>query len=112
MSLYTYLLLTAHISTDLVFQPSWIALNKKKLNYPMLAHIVISTLAIQLVLIFCLPIKQILLASFIWMISHLFLDISKEEMTDRRPSWYWPLFGLDQLGHITTIFILSRLFNI
>ena len=112
MSTTVYLLLAAHILTDLAFQPSWIALNKKMLNLPMLTHAAMNTLAIFLVLFFKLEANQLFLALLIWLPSHLFLDIIKERLSKIKPEWQWPLFGLDQLGHTTVIFILARIFNL
>ena len=103
-------LLIAHLLTDLSFQGNTIAEEKRLFNKHMLFHIAVSSLTLGAILFFTLPPPKATAALLLWSVSHLLLDIVKKEIDLIKPSWRWPLIGLDQVAHTLVIFLIAQLF--
>lgn len=102
------LLLIAHLLGDYFFQPSYLAEKKKKSIIGLIAHVLIYTLFIFLVLLQFGNVWEIICCSIIVFISHFLIDYYRVKLTKRcseRIS-FW-IFIIDQVLHIGLILIIS-----
>ena len=104
-----------HFIFDFVFQGSQIGLHKYRLNKFMLTHgLILSTAAAFPVWVYSRSIMYSFLA-FIWiLISHLTIDIVRVELNRKytkgpSTSLFWKLLGLDQILHVSALFLVFRL---
>lgn len=113
-SLQIFFALTfTHLITDFLLQGWGIGPHKYGLNRYMLAHLGITAIGIILPLVFFhLALARILLALAIILLSHLAIDVVRPYLHRR---WhitpdnglFWQLLGIDQILHLTVLYLLS-----
>jgi hypothetical protein len=102
-------LLTAHIITDFVLQPDWMALAKKKRFSVLLLHGAITGLGALVVVWLYKP--HLWIIAPILAISHLIVDWSKIHLDTRLKYPILISFAIDQLIHILAIMCVLFAFN-
>lgn len=107
-----FLSVILHFIFDFIFQGSKIGLNKYRLNKYMFAHgLVMSTAAAFPVWLYSRHFMYSVLA-FVWiLISHLTVDIIRVELNRKYTqgpvsSLFWKLLGVDQILHVTVLFLI------
>lgn len=101
-----------HFVFDFIFQGSKISLNKYRLNKYMIAHgLIMSSAAAFPVWLYSHHLSLTALA-YLWvLISHLCIDIVRVELNRKytqgpSSALFWKLLGLDQILHVTAIFLI------
>lgn len=105
-------LILSHLIADFGLQFGSVGTKKRALNKEMLAHIgLIGIFTFFPLLLMNFPLMTSLRSSLIVVLAHLVIDIIKAEHGHRYhvsplEYRYWPLLGLDQALHITTLYLI------
>lgn len=114
MNLFLSLIIT-HLVTDFMLQFWGIGIHKRKLNKYMLGHIFITVLAYFLVCtLYKVSINSIVVTSLIIFITHLTIDVLRQEIHIKyqiNPSQgrFWVFLGFDQILHIYFLSVCVKL---
>lgn len=110
--MYLFLTLTTiHFVTDFMLQGWGIGVSKRGFNWYMLVHVIItSILPIFPIFLFGYSLQKILLMTLLTFVSHLLIDITKQEINVKyklnfASNYFWTILGVDQILHILFIFI-------
>lgn len=99
-----------HFFTDFIAQGKTISEKKQGLNKYMFAHVIITALGTVIILSFFLSLNYLLIALLIRFSSHLAIDIIKKEITNKFPKLQWKFIGLDQMAHVSILYLISTVF--
>lgn len=105
------LLVIVHFISDFILQKWGIGSNKRGLNKYMILHILITTLCFVFVcLLLGFTIKSTAIAGVLILISHITIDIVRQEIHAKyklgpNNDWFWTLLGFDQILHILFIYL-------
>ncbi len=110
INIFFYLVII-HFLTDFMLQIFGIGTNKRGFNIYMIAHIFITTIFPAIFLLFFnFPINNILVLSVLIAVSHISVDIVRQEILaifkiNSNQKQFWILLGLDQMLHIYFIYL-------
>jgi len=104
-----YFLIFSHLIADFILQPSSIAKNKFGFNKNMLAHSLIMAVAF-LIPLFNYLLAKTLTGGIIIFITHIFIDnlkvgLGKILKLSPEKHLYWAAIGIDQILHLTVIYL-------
>ena len=105
-----YFLNLAFFVSEFFLQGNVLALKKRGANKYMLYHVVIVTLLFLIPLV-GYPLGKAIIGALITFLTHLIVDMLRVELgkifkLTPDKYFYWVLFGMDQILHLTAIFLV------